>query len=223
MEFASVNRVVVPELLDELPAEDPEARRSRRDLRVINLLMGNFRWVRRAVARQRAGRLVELGAGDGALLASLSAAGEGCELTGIDLQPRPAGLARAITWHRGDVFAALAEQPGGRTANAGTTIVANLFLHQFEDDRLRELGGLLRSCDVLCFSEPLRSRLALAEGRCLFPFVNRVTRHDMIVSIRAGFRRGELPALLGLRDADWDVREQETLLGACRLLACRRR
>ena len=29
-------------------------------------------------------------------------------------------------------------------------------------------------------------------SRCLFPFVNDVTRHDMTVSIRAGFRQDEL-------------------------------
>jgi hypothetical protein len=29
-------------------------------------------------------------------------------------------------------------------------------------------------------------------SRCLLPFVNDVTRHDMVVSIRAGFRQDEL-------------------------------
>ena len=34
------------ELLDELDPEDPDAKRSRRDLRRINLFMGNMRWIR---------------------------------------------------------------------------------------------------------------------------------------------------------------------------------
>ena len=38
-------RQVLPELLDHLQADDPEAIRSRRDLRVINFLMGNERWI----------------------------------------------------------------------------------------------------------------------------------------------------------------------------------
>ena len=73
-------------------------------------------------------------------------------------------------------------------------------------------------CGVLCFSEPWRSRWALLQGRLLWPFLGRVTRHDMAVSIRAGFRRGELPALLGLGD-EWTVQEQCTRLGACRMVA----
>ena len=38
-------RVVIPELLDHLPADEPEALRSRRDLRRVNWLMGNERWL----------------------------------------------------------------------------------------------------------------------------------------------------------------------------------
>jgi hypothetical protein len=38
-----MERVVQPELLDELPARDPRAARSRRDLRRLNMLMGHHR------------------------------------------------------------------------------------------------------------------------------------------------------------------------------------
>ena len=79
---------------------------------------------------------------------------------------------------------------------------------------------MVRSFGVLCFSEPWRSRLALAEGYAMCPVVNRVTRHDMLVSIRAGFVPGELAELLGL-GSGWVVREDVSLLGACRLLAWR--
>jgi hypothetical protein len=95
---------------------------------------------------------------------------------------------------------------------------ANLFLHHLSDAQLGRLGGLLRDCDALCFCEPWRSRWALFEGGLLYPFVGRVTRHDMMVSIRAGFRRGELPRLLGLGE-EWTVQEQCTMMGAYRMLA----
>ena len=36
-----MNRIVQPELLDELPPDDPRAMRSRRDLRRINAWMRN--------------------------------------------------------------------------------------------------------------------------------------------------------------------------------------
>jgi hypothetical protein len=51
---------------------------------------------------------------------------------------------------------------------------------------------------------------------------HQVTRHDGRVSIAAGFRHDELPRLLHLDPAVWTWRVQETLLGACRLVAKRR-
>ena len=106
--------------------------------------------------------------------------------------------------------------------SAEGVVVANLFLHHLEDDRIAGLGRMLERCEVICVSEPWRSRLALMEGWLLSPFVNSVTRHDMMVSIRAGFRRGDLPRLLGLGEG-WEVREQCTKLGACRMLAWKKR
>jgi hypothetical protein len=49
-----------------------------------------------------------------------------------------------------------------------------------------------------------------------------VTRHDMPASIRAGFRRGELPALLGLDSKKWILRELSHWRGSLRLVASRR-
>ena len=203
-----MDRVVQPEILDCLAVDDPEALRSRRDLRMINGLMGNLRWLRRQVQRFDPRGVVEIGAGDGGLLADLAKGGR--ELLGIDLAPSPASLPEGIEWVQGDVFESF--QPR-------ECAVANLFLHHFEEARLRELGKALRECSFLCICEPLRARLALAEGYALFPLVNRVTRHDMIVSIRAGFRSGELPEILGVDGQGWNVREGCTALGAYRLLA----
>src|SRR5260221_14503711 len=61
------------EWLDELPATDPRARRSRADLRRINALMGNARIVASELVPEfvpgtssSRGTICELGAGDGA-------------------------------------------------------------------------------------------------------------------------------------------------------------
>jgi hypothetical protein len=51
-------------------------------------------------------------------------------------------------------------------------------------------------------------------SRFLFPFVNEVTRHDMVVSIRAGFKHSELAAMLGL---DFSWHEKRGLFGGIRL------
>jgi hypothetical protein len=135
-------------------------------------------------------------------------------LTGCDLAPRPAGLPARIDWRQGDVFDELLAASGG-------VLVANLFLHHLDDSSLERLGFLLGSFDAICINEPHRSSSAMWQSRLLLPFVNSVTRHDMPVSIRAGFRKGELPALLGLTADVWRVREETTWRGALRVLAWR--
>src|SRR4051794_11606518 len=64
----ATTRVVEPEWLDELPAEDPRAVRSRRGLRLVNRLMSNESIVAGELSRrlgEKCPRIVELGAGDG--------------------------------------------------------------------------------------------------------------------------------------------------------------
>lgn len=198
--------MVEPEILDELPGDDPRALRSRLDLRLINFLMGNERWIEKQV--QSSGSMVELGAGDGSLTRKLQKHGW---VTGLDFQPKPNELTAA--WAEGNLFETLPR-------TAGELVVANLILHHFQDEQLRELGRLLRNRKRLVFVEPLRSRLALAQGRLLFPVVNEVTRHDMMVSIRAGFVPGELPKLLD-SEGRWHWSEETSLLGGIRVLASR--
>jgi hypothetical protein len=200
-----MHREVESEILDELSGDDPRAIRSRRDLRMINFLMGNERWIRR---QEFEGGIVELGAGSGDLTIKLREKGK---VIGLDLQTAPPGL--EDEWISGDLFETLGEAEGN-------TVVANLILHHFQDDALRELGELLRKRRRLVMVEPWRSRVALAEGYALWPLVNQVTRHDMMVSIRAGFRRGELPRLLKLGN-DWEWKEEVSLLGGIRVLAWR--
>ena len=167
--------------------------------------MGNERWIRR---QEFEGGIVELGAGSGDLTIKLREKGK---VIGLDLQTAPPGL--EDEWISGDLFETLEEAEGN-------TVVANLILHHFQDDALRELGELLRKRRRLVMVEPWRSRVALAEGYALWPLVNQVTRHDMMVSIRAGFRRGELPRLLKLGN-DWEWKEEVSLLGGIRVLAWR--
>lgn len=201
-----MKRLVRPEILDSLPAEDGEAVRSRRDLRMINALMGNERWV---LKQEMEGQVIELGAGAGTLTRELA---KDHEVTGLDFQERPEGL--EVPWVSGDLFESLPEV-------AGDTVVANLILHHFEDEALAKLGELVKGRRRLVAVEPWRSRVSLFEGTLLWPMINRVTRHDMMVSIRAGFRKGELPGLLNL-GGEWQWREEVSLLGGVRVLAWRR-
>src|SRR5881396_466306 len=65
-----MTRVVEPEYLDELPAAAKEAQRSRSDLVRINTLMGHARLIRKSLHQSSVRRVIDLGAGDGTLLAS---------------------------------------------------------------------------------------------------------------------------------------------------------
>src|SRR5687767_2747548 len=66
-----LHRRVEPEWLDELPADDPRAVRSRRDLRLVNRIMGHASIIARALAScatSGSPRIAEIGAGDGTLM-----------------------------------------------------------------------------------------------------------------------------------------------------------
>lgn len=209
-------RIVEPEILDHLPHDDPAARRSRLDLRRINFLMGNERWVLRALRKiphAATSGICELGAGDGFLITKIHQRFSNSRITACDLAPRPAGLDPAIDWRSGDIFQ--------YAPPAGGVLVANLFLHHFEGEDLRRLGKICEGFDMLIFNEPDRSRIAAFLGTLLHPFVNHITRHDMQVSIRAGFRRGEMATLMGLDASIWKIRETSTWRGARRVIAWR--
>ena len=206
-----LTRAVLPEILDSLPPDDQRALRSRRDLRFINALMGNTRWILSCLSEAVPGTEVhELGAGDGRLLGKLAT--RGFRLCGYDLLPRPADSCKSLRWQQGDFLQ-------GEESLRGT-VTGSLILHHLEAEDLQRLGKRLGDADQLLFVEPLRSELALLQGCVLKPFLSPVTRHDMMVSIRAGFRQGELPLMLGLDD-EWKVEETMTLRGGYRLRAKR--
>ena len=104
---------------------------------------------------------------------------------------------------------------------SGGVRIANLFLHHFEGDPLMTLGRWLGNADILVINEPDRATLPHLLGGLMHPWINRVTRHDMHVSITAGFAKGEIPRLLGLDPACWRFRETSTWRGARRVIGWR--
>ena len=192
-------RRVEPEWLDELPADDPRAVRSRADLRRINALMGNARIVAgeirageiRALHPGGVRTIAEIGAGDGHFAARLAMAlGGAARMTLVD-QQQMCAVPIAATCVRADVFDWLEH------AGDYDVIVANLFLHHFERERLAMLLRLVAGRTRLFVAcEPRRSGMALAGSRLLGLIgCNDVTRHDAVASVRAGFGDGELSAL----------------------------
>ena len=204
-------RKLTPELLDHLPHDDPGAVRSRRDLRRINQFMGNDGWFLRNLP-ENPRRITELGAGDGHLLTLLSKKHPSAEITAYDLAPRPPELPENVAWHQGDAFAQPPVIPGG-------ILIANLFLHHFSDTRLRELAHWFASFDVLLFNEPLRARIPLILGKLAHPFIHPITRHDMRVSIEAGFIPNEIPELLNFKTLGYSYNETVNARGSIRVIA----
>jgi len=215
--------VAEPELLDELPPNDPRAVASRADLRRLNIIMGHTGILSRAFQHQaeatafrsRPLRLVELGAGDGTLLLRLArrsaAVGVIAEVTLLDRQNLVSAETRrafaALNWSTEsattDAFAWLKQ-----SASAIELMLANLFLHHFPDEILRALLRLVAArTNLFIACEPRRSPLALAASRCLRLIgCNGITQHDAVRSVRAGFLGRELSALWPA-DNQWQLSE----------------
>jgi hypothetical protein len=211
-------RRVEPELLDELPADDPRAIRSRRDLQRVNAWMGNGRIVFRMLRGLPSSRLpksvVEIGGGDGTFLLGL-ARQLGLEWQGVSarlidrqrlVHAQTTARFQALKWQvhavETDVFDWLANM------EPADLILANLFLHHFPEERLVELFRLLATkTTTLVACEPHRFAFPTLAGGCVVLIgCSAVTRHDAIASIRAGFVRQELSALWP-KDPNWRLVE----------------
>lgn len=222
-------RDVQPEILDDLPVDDPRAIQSRRDLQKVNAFMGHpaivARELRAAAPAPRV--VVELGAGDGTFLLRVARhmrLRSGVRAVLVDRRPSLTeatrkGL-RAAGWDIDtcelDVFEWL-RRPRPQTSDV---TVANLFLHHFKEKELAELLALAaRQTGSFIACEPRRSRTARA-GASLLRLLgcNDVTMHDADKSVRAGFRDSELSALWP-PDPGWQLNEQRAGLFSHKFVA----
>ena len=205
------------ELLDVLPADDPAAIHSRRDLKLLNVVMLHPAIMARRLRRLAPvppKRIIELGAGDGSLMLRLARRlarhWPGVATVLVDQQAIVPAATRAeireLGWRQEqvaqDVFAYLA------TAKPADIIIANLFLHHFESPQLAEI--LTRSAaltPLFAALEPRRAALPLLASRLIWLLgCNHVSRHDAAASVRAGFRGRELSALWPDLDG-WSLHE----------------
>ncbi len=202
-----MERLVEAEWLDRLPPNDNRAVRSRQDLRRLNYLMGHVgmmaRLFHRAAPAGNRCHLAALGAGDGTftleLVRHLSPRFRFDMVTLVDRLALLSAETHAsfvelgctVEAIRGDVFTWL------QNARPATVITANLFLHHFTDDSLATLLKLAAErSEVFIACEPRRSWLSrTGSGLLGLLGCNGVTRHDAVVSVRAGFAQSEISRL----------------------------
>lgn len=201
-----LSRNLETEWLDILPEDDPQAKASRRDLRLVNRLMlsamlaaSKLRSLYPAKSAPR--RILDMGAGDGtfmlALAKKLSRHWPCVEVTLLDRQNLMSDRTRQdfaeLGWKAApataDVIAYLEA-----SQESHDIIIANLFLHHFaHDDLARLLALVARVTRRFVALEPRRARFPLAMSHLLWAIgCNRVTRHDAVASVRAGFAGDEI-------------------------------
>lgn len=198
-------RHLEPELLDGLPADDPGAIASRRDLVRINALMFQARIMAsllRTNVRTPPLRILELGAGDGKFMLAVARLMarrwpnvEIVMVDRIDLIGKDVCNAFAeLGWRAQPVTADIFDWAGDRPFDL---VCANLILHHFDDTRLLELfARIMTIAPMLVATEPLRAKVPLVATRFLRLIgACAVTLNDATQSVRAGFRGTELSQL----------------------------
>ncbi|MGQ0656568.1 MAG: class I SAM-dependent methyltransferase [Chromatiales bacterium] len=204
-----LTRHIEPEILDSLAPEAAQARSARRDLRRVNALMGNAAILSRALGRLQPSlsprRIVDLGAGDGAMILRVARRWhnlwQGVHLTLVDrscvVDTRTLETLQALGWQTEVTVADVFEWLARAAQEEVDLVMANLFLHHFEDHRLADMfQHVADRATTFLACEPRRTRFALASSHLLFLLgCNSVTRHDAVASVRAGFAGSELSQL----------------------------
>jgi Methyltransferase domain len=205
--------VIGTELLDDRGADPTAVGRELRDIARLNAWFGGTRAVvealephfRRACDGQRAmGKgqwtLLDIGTGAGDIprAAVAAAARHGITLTpiGVEVIPAAARLAR-----RSGVAAVIADAnaPPLAAKSVDVVTVSQVLHHMSRAEAVR----CIRACDRLArhavvLADLRRSRLAMAGvwAACLGLGMDRVTRHDAVVSLMRGYTREEFGDLL---------------------------
>jgi hypothetical protein len=201
-------RQVLRELLDELPADDPRAVRSRRDLVRVNewmlqpAIMARMLRSHSSIAPRT---ILDLGGGDAKFMlrvASLLApTWRGVTLILLDRQNIAShdtlDSFAALGWTVQTVTADLFDDIAWTKLSSVDIVTANLFLHHLTQQQLSRLFSRTASLAPLFVAcEPRRALLGLLASRLLWVIgCNSTTRHDAVVSVQAGFREEELSAL----------------------------
>jgi Methyltransferase domain len=212
-------RRVLPEILDALDAEDPRARRARRDLQRVHHAMRSAAILNQAVRRlklaQSPRHLLELGGGDGTLMLRFARrqSWPDVTLTILDqhdlVSPNTRAAFHSLGWTLKVMTKDAADWAGEADATHHDLCLANLFLHHFSQPALtRLLCAIARHCDAFVACEPRRNPLSLFGSRVIGLLgTSDITRQDAVTSVVAGFAGRELSAVWPTDSRDWFSQE----------------
>lgn len=215
-------RLVEPEILDELAAGDPRARRSRQDLQRIHRAMASLSIMERALDRATSGSrprtILELGAGDGSLMLRLARRRAGrwpeVKVTLLDrldlIEKKTLQGFHNLGWQPNVITADISEWVTRPSVQTWDIVIANLFMHHFPGASLGRLVPAIAAKSQIFFCcEPRRSAMALAASHLVGLIgAGPVTRQDAVLSVHAGFRKRELSAFWPATDPGfWQLHE----------------
>ncbi|HEX5223316.1 MAG TPA: hypothetical protein VFZ59_27395 [Verrucomicrobiae bacterium] len=204
-----MKRVLTPELIDVLPANDPRAVRSRRDILRLNRINQSdalmARLLRRVAGNPAPQMITDLGSGDGLFMLHvarrLARHWRNVSIRIVDTQPAVApetfAAFKQLDWQAEVVKADVSIASDWSRNGERHFYMANLFLHHFNEDQLRGMfQRIAEHASSFVAIDPVRGRAQHFVSRCLWLFgCGAVTRHDGPASFRAGFRDQELSAL----------------------------
>jgi SAM-dependent methyltransferase len=214
-------RRVEPELLDQLPADDPRAIRARRDLKRANAIILQHLVMAHTLLKYADGAqprvLVDIGSGDGTFVLRvarrLARRWHNVHVILLDQQSIVSQETRdgfaALQWTVEPVAANVLDFFSRPRSEHIDVITANLFLHHLQDPELRQLlarAAAMTRLFVAC--ELRRTRLVREMGRLQWLIgAGDVVCYDAVVSARASFLGQEISALWPTRDG-WDLFER---------------
>lgn len=202
-----MRRDVEPEWLDILPADDPRAQRSRRDLQRVNAWMRQPQILSRLLVRvfrpPSPCTVVDLGGGDGLLMLRVARrlAWPQVRLLLIDrhnlLTQETRQAFAALRWSVDVVVTDILDWLSKQPDQPIDVMVANLVLHHFADHALETcLQHIAKRTRIFVACEPRRALRAMIGAQLLGLIgCHEISRHDARVSVRAGFADQELSAL----------------------------
>lgn len=201
-----------PEFLDQGGYDPRLAERSYRFMKYVNRYLGGVSMVRRFIAGYaqpgRPLRVLDMGSGicDIPLAVSAWAQRRGLDIhfTCLDLSPVALRLGRQEIQRATDGRVHLLQRDVFAYYNSEQfdLAVGSMFFHHLDDEQILRLLRHLRPMvtKALLINDVLRAPRTYLAAAAMSMFLNKSLRHDLLTSVRRGFRVDELRRLLGQLD-----------------------